>query len=82
MKIRLVGVALCHADRRTDGGKDGQTCRKLIVAFRNSENGPKNVDRVSKRHAVKLRYETVELGVIKFFLCYFHIININKICKN
>ena len=35
MKIRLVGAELCHADRHRD-------MTKLIVAFRNFANAPKN----------------------------------------
>jgi hypothetical protein len=37
MKIRPVGAELFHADRRTD-------MTKLIVAFRNFANAPKNSD--------------------------------------
>jgi hypothetical protein len=42
MKIRLVGVELFCADRQTDGQTD---TTKLIVAFRNFANAPKNVTR-------------------------------------
>ena len=42
MKIRPAGAELFHADRRTD-------MTKLIVAFRNSANVPKNVAR-SRNH--------------------------------
>jgi len=35
MKIRLIGAELFHAEERTD--------MKLIVAFRNFANPPKNV---------------------------------------
>jgi hypothetical protein len=39
IKIRPVGAKLSHADRHTDGRKD---LTKLIVAFRNFANAPKN----------------------------------------
>ena len=39
MKIRLVGAELFHAERRTD-------ITKLIVAFRNFANAPKNMSLV------------------------------------
>jgi len=39
MKIRPVGIELFHADRRTDGRTD---TTKLIIAFRNLANAPKN----------------------------------------
>jgi len=43
MKIRPVGIELFHADGRTNGQVDRQTdTTKLIVAFRNFENVPKN----------------------------------------
>ena len=38
MKIRPVGAELFHADRRTDGQTD---MTKIIVAFRNFVNAPK-----------------------------------------
>ena len=40
MKIRPVGAELFHADGWTDGGQTDMT--KLIVAFRNLANAPKN----------------------------------------
>ena len=43
MKVRSVGAESFHADRRTEG----QThMTKLIVAFRNFANAPKNESRV------------------------------------
>jgi hypothetical protein len=39
MKIRLVGAEMFHADGRTDEWTD---MTKLIVAFRNFANAPKN----------------------------------------
>jgi hypothetical protein len=39
MKIRPVGAELFEADRQTDGRTDGT---KLLVAFRNFANAPKN----------------------------------------
>jgi hypothetical protein len=39
MKIRPVKAELFHADRRTDGETE---MTKLIVAFRNIANAPKN----------------------------------------
>jgi hypothetical protein len=47
MKIRPVETELFHADRDTEGRTVRQTNRqsdltKLIVAFRNSANAPKN----------------------------------------
>jgi len=39
MKLLPVGTELFHADRRTDGPTD---MTKLIVAFRNFANAPKN----------------------------------------
>jgi hypothetical protein len=39
MKIRPLGTELFHADRRTDGKTN---MMRLIVAFRNFENAPKN----------------------------------------
>jgi hypothetical protein len=53
MKIRPVGAELFHADRRTD-------MTKLIVAFRNFANAPKNVE-------VKLTF----VKVIFIFYCHF-----------
>jgi Fe-S-cluster formation regulator IscX/YfhJ len=42
-QIRAVGAELFHADGRTDGRTDRQTdMTKLIVAFRNFANAPKN----------------------------------------
>jgi hypothetical protein len=40
MKIRRVGAELFHADGRTDGRTD---TTKLMVAFRNFPNAPKDV---------------------------------------
>jgi len=40
MKIRLLGAEFFHAERRTNGRID---TTKLIVAFRNFANTPKNV---------------------------------------
>jgi hypothetical protein len=40
MKIRPAGAELFHADGRTDGQTD---MTKLVVAFRNIANAPKNV---------------------------------------
>jgi DNA invertase Pin-like site-specific DNA recombinase len=51
MKIRLVRAELSHANKRKDGRTDGRTDRqagrqaqrtKLIVAFQNFDNVPKN----------------------------------------
>jgi hypothetical protein len=46
MKIRPVGAGLFHVDGRTDrqigGWTDGKNMTKLIVAFRNFANAPKN----------------------------------------
>ena len=39
MKIRPVGAKLLQADRQTDGRTD---MTKLLVAFRNFANAPKN----------------------------------------
>jgi len=39
MKIRPVGAELLQADRQTDGRTD---MTKLLVAFRNFANAPKN----------------------------------------
>jgi len=41
IKIRPVGTELFHADRRTCGERTDMT--KLIVAFRNFANAPKNM---------------------------------------
>jgi hypothetical protein len=42
MNVRPVGAELFHAGGRTDGWVDGQTdMTKLIVAFRNFANRPK-----------------------------------------
>jgi hypothetical protein len=43
MKIRTVGAELFHANERTDRQTD-RDMTKLIVGFRNSANGPKNVE--------------------------------------
>jgi hypothetical protein len=41
MIILPVGADLFHADRRSDGGRDGRTdMTKLIIAFRNFVNAP------------------------------------------
>ena len=46
MKILLVGAELFHADKQVDGQTDRQTdMTKLIVAFRNFANAPKNMFR-------------------------------------
>jgi len=43
VKIRPMGAELFHADRRRKGRTKGQTdMTKLIVAFRNFTNAPKN----------------------------------------
>jgi len=43
IKIHPVGAELFHANRRTDGRKDGQTdMTKLIVAFQDFAKAPKN----------------------------------------
>jgi hypothetical protein len=39
MKIRQVGAKMFHADGRKDGQRDKT---KLVVAFRNFANAPKN----------------------------------------
>ena len=46
MKIRLVGAELFHADGRTD--------MKLIVAYRNFANAPKNM---VTEHKLKIKME-------------------------
>jgi hypothetical protein len=47
--IRAVGAVLFRADGRTDGRTDGQAeMTKLIVAFRNFANAPKNKSDTSK----------------------------------
>ena len=47
MKIRPVGAELFHADRRTDGQTD---MTKIIVAFRNFANAPKNSCMLRRRN--------------------------------
>jgi len=43
MKILAFGAQQFHADGRTDGRTDGEIdMKKLILAFRNYENAPKN----------------------------------------
>ena len=48
MKIRPVGAELFHADRRTD-------ITKLVVAFRNVANAPRNVKPELYKHKHRCR---------------------------
>ena len=45
MKIRPVGAESFHEDRETDGRTD---TTKLIIAFRNSANSPKQGEEINK----------------------------------
>jgi hypothetical protein len=53
MKIRPVGAGLLHPDGRTDERTDRPTdMAKLIVAFRNFANAPKNEDHLIQTSAI------------------------------
>jgi hypothetical protein len=51
MKILPVGAELFHADKRTDGQTD---MTKLIVAFRNFTNAPKNYFLPHRKHCATI----------------------------
>ena len=55
IKIRPVGAELFHADGQTDGQTDTS---KLIVAFRNVANAPKNQQTYKRVEKYKRRCKT------------------------
>jgi hypothetical protein len=62
MKIRPVGVELCHLDGLTDGRTD---TAKLIVAFRNFANASTNLKTYTKGKSVRYVLLANVIGVTK-----------------
>jgi len=64
MKIRPVGTELFRADGWTDGTKRKAEMTKLLVAFRNFANAPKNFELTEQNSILNLPKESLLLPLL------------------
>jgi hypothetical protein len=78
MKVRTMGSELLHADGRTDKRTDGQTdMMKLIVAFRNFANAPKNGKCIQRWNKTGFKTDTLKLQHV--IVLSFHLLQTNAV---